>query len=142
MDDSEMAEHALEYALEAHPDADITVLHTVGEPSAMMGKAVKLALEDDFERAVEESASQVHERAHEIAHVVRLYRCIHILQREDGKNHRVSRDNAGTTRSASDISARKRGSVISPTINPFSVSHSDNATPIPLPACFSLMNSY
>ncbi|WP_318570673.1 universal stress protein [Salinigranum marinum] len=67
MDESEMAEHALEYALEAHPDAEITVLHIVGEPSAMMGKAVGLALEDDFEEAVEERASQVHERAHEIA---------------------------------------------------------------------------
>ncbi|MDG5777758.1 universal stress protein [Haloarculaceae archaeon H-GB2-1] len=67
MDESEMAEHALKYALEAHPDAEITVLHIVGEPSAMMGKAVGLALEDDFEEAVEERASQVDERAHEIA---------------------------------------------------------------------------
>lgn len=67
MDDSEMAEHALEYALEAHPDAEITVLHIVGEPSPMMGKAVALALEDDFEEAAEEHASQVLERACEIA---------------------------------------------------------------------------
>jgi nucleotide-binding universal stress UspA family protein len=33
MDDSEMAQRALEYALENHPDAEITVLHVVGEPS-------------------------------------------------------------------------------------------------------------
>ena len=67
MDDSEMAERALEYALEAHPDAEITVLHIVGETSAMMGKAVALALEDDIEEAAEEHASQVLERAREIA---------------------------------------------------------------------------
>lgn len=67
MDDSEMAEHALEYALEAHPDAEITVLHIVGEPSPMMGKAVGLALEDDFEEAAEEHASDVLDRAREIA---------------------------------------------------------------------------
>ena len=68
MDDSEMSEHALEYALEAYLDAEITVLHIVGEPSPMMGKAVALALEDDFEEAAEEHASEVLERAREIAH--------------------------------------------------------------------------
>jgi len=67
MDDSGMAEHALEYALEAHPDAEITVLHIVGEPSPMMGKAIALTLEDDVEAAAEEHASQVLERAREIA---------------------------------------------------------------------------
>lgn len=67
MDDSEMAEHALEYALEAHPDAEIMVLHIVGEPSPMMGKAMGLALEDDLEEAAEEHASQVLERAREVA---------------------------------------------------------------------------
>jgi nucleotide-binding universal stress UspA family protein len=67
MDDSEMAEHALEYAIEAHPDAEITVLHIVGEPSAMMGEAVGLALEDDFEAAAQEQASVVLDRAREIA---------------------------------------------------------------------------
>lgn len=67
MDDSEMAEHALEYALEAHPDAEITILHIVGEPSPMMGKAMAFAVEDDPEEAAEEHASQVLERAREIA---------------------------------------------------------------------------
>lgn len=67
MDDSEMAEHALEYALEAYPDAEITVLHVVGEPSPMMGKAVSLALEDDIEEAAEEHASAVLAHAREIA---------------------------------------------------------------------------
>lgn len=67
MDDSEMGEKALRYALEAHPDADVTVLHVVGEPSPMMGQAVRLALEDDVQAAAEELAEEVLERAHEIA---------------------------------------------------------------------------
>jgi len=37
MDESEMAERALRFALEAHPDAEIIVLHVVGQPSSMMG---------------------------------------------------------------------------------------------------------
>lgn len=67
MDDSEMAERALEYALETHPDAEITVLHVVGGPSPMMGAATGLVLEDDFEDAAEEHAEQVLDRAREIA---------------------------------------------------------------------------
>lgn len=67
MDDSEMAEHALEYALEAHPEAAITVVHVVGEPSPMMGKSMGLALEEDIEEAAEEHASRVLERAQDIA---------------------------------------------------------------------------
>lgn len=35
MDDSEMAERALEYALENFSGAEIIVLHVVGEPSPM-----------------------------------------------------------------------------------------------------------
>ena len=67
MDDSAMAEHALRYALEVHPDAEITVLHVVGEPTAMMGKAAGLALADDLEEAAEEAAREVLARAREIA---------------------------------------------------------------------------
>lgn len=67
VDDSEMAERAVRYALEAHPDAEIVVLHVVGEPSAMMGEAVGLALEDDIQQAAEEHASTVHQRARDIA---------------------------------------------------------------------------
>ena len=47
MDGSEIAKGALEYALDVHADADITVLHVVGQPTAMMGEAVSLAFEDD-----------------------------------------------------------------------------------------------
>lgn len=67
MDDSEMAERALRYALEAHPDADVTVLHVVGGPSSMMGDAATLALADDPEEAAREHASEPLERAREIA---------------------------------------------------------------------------
>ncbi|MFB6128465.1 MAG: universal stress protein [Halorhabdus sp.] len=67
MDDSEMGEKALRYALEAYPGAEVTVLHVVGEPSPMMGQAVRLALEDDVQAAAEELAEEVLERGHEIA---------------------------------------------------------------------------
>jgi nucleotide-binding universal stress UspA family protein len=67
MDDSELSERALVYALEVHPDAEITVIHVVGEPSPMMGKATGLALEDDVEAAAREHAEAVFERARELA---------------------------------------------------------------------------
>lgn len=66
MDGSEMSEHALEYALEAHPDAEITVLHVVGEPSPMWGSATGLALSDDLDEAAAEQAQPVFDRAREI----------------------------------------------------------------------------
>ncbi|MCL7418666.1 MAG: universal stress protein [Halalkalicoccus sp.] len=66
MDDSEPAGHALEYALDNHPDAEITVLHVVGVPSMMMGEAVGLTLEDDISDAATEHAEPVFNRAHEI----------------------------------------------------------------------------
>lgn len=67
MDDSEMAQRALEYALENHPKAEITVLHVAGGPSAMGGAATEIALEDDFEEAAEEHAKKVFDRARELA---------------------------------------------------------------------------
>lgn len=67
MDDSEMALRALEYALENHPDAEVTVLHVVGEPSPMMGAATGLALEEDLEEAAEKHAKEVFDRARELA---------------------------------------------------------------------------
>ncbi|AGB17705.1 universal stress protein UspA-like protein [Halovivax ruber XH-70] len=67
MDDSEMAERALEYALETHPDADVTVLTVVGVPSMLMGDAVSLALETDLDEASQEHAGPVLERARTIA---------------------------------------------------------------------------
>jgi nucleotide-binding universal stress UspA family protein len=67
MDGSEMAEHALEYALENHPDADVTVLHVAGEPGPMWAAATTLALADDLEEAAAEKAEPVFERASEIA---------------------------------------------------------------------------
>lgn len=67
MDGSEVAEQALRYALEAHPDAEITVLTVVGEPSAMFGEATAIALADDSERSAKEHAQPVITRAQEIA---------------------------------------------------------------------------
>lgn len=67
MDGSEMSLRALEYALEVHSDAEITVLHVAGEPSPMMGQALRLALEEDLGQAVEELAEDVLEPARELA---------------------------------------------------------------------------
>ena len=67
MDDSEMAQSALRYALDVHGDAEITVLHVVGEPSAMMGLAGGLSLADDIEEAAEEHARKVFDDARGIA---------------------------------------------------------------------------
>ena len=62
-----MAEHALTYALKAHPDAEITVLSVVGEPSGMFGEATAIALADDPGKSAKEHAEPVFERAREIA---------------------------------------------------------------------------
>jgi len=67
IDDSDHAGHALAYALENFPDAEVTVLHVVGVPSMLMGEAVGLALEDDVESAAQDRAEPVLERAREIA---------------------------------------------------------------------------
>ncbi|WP_335999853.1 universal stress protein [Halorientalis halophila] len=67
MDDSEMAERALEYALDVHDDAEITVLTVVGEPSFMWGEAVAIALADDMQKVAEEHGQAVADRAGEIA---------------------------------------------------------------------------
>jgi len=63
MDDSEMAKRALEYALENHPDTEITVLHVAGTPSLMGGAAAGLALEGDTNEAAEAKAEAVFDRA-------------------------------------------------------------------------------
>jgi len=67
MDNSEMAERALRHALETYSGAEITVMHVVGEPSGMMGKAAKLALADDLKTVADELASDVLSRAESIA---------------------------------------------------------------------------
>ncbi len=67
MDDSAMAERALEYAIETCVDPEITVLHVVGGATMMMGDAVSLALEDDIDAAAQERAEPVFERAHSLA---------------------------------------------------------------------------
>ena len=67
MDTSEMAEKALRFALEAFPDAEITVFHVVGGPTPYMGEAVGLALSDDITKATEQRAEVVFSRAREVA---------------------------------------------------------------------------
>ncbi|RKD93915.1 universal stress protein [Halopiger aswanensis] len=67
MDGSEMSERALEYALEVYPDAELTVLHVVGEPSPMWAEATGLALADDLEAEAREHADAIFDRAREIA---------------------------------------------------------------------------
>lgn len=67
MDDSEMSAQALRFAIESFPEAEITVLHVVGEPSSMMGSATGLALADDLEAEAGELAEPVFETARSIA---------------------------------------------------------------------------
>ncbi|ELZ48328.1 UspA domain protein [Halorubrum distributum JCM 9100] len=67
MDGSDLSERALRYALDGHPDAEITVLNVVGGASPMMGQAAGIALSDDDEGGVREAAEPVFERAREIA---------------------------------------------------------------------------
>ncbi|MFC7193833.1 universal stress protein [Halosimplex aquaticum] len=67
MDDSEMAQRALEYVLENHPGAEITVLHVVGGPSPWGTEATSLALEEDIEEAAEERAEEVFNDARNLA---------------------------------------------------------------------------
>ena len=67
MDHSDTSERALRYALEAHANAAITVLHVVGEPTPMMGKATSLALAEDVPMAAQEQARDIFERAEGVA---------------------------------------------------------------------------
>jgi nucleotide-binding universal stress UspA family protein len=67
MDGSEVAEQALEYALDVHAGAEVTVLTVVGEPSAMFGEATAIALAADPGESMREYAQPVVDRAREIA---------------------------------------------------------------------------
>ncbi|MFO7832779.1 MAG: universal stress protein [Halohasta sp.] len=67
MDNSGLAERALEYAIETCVDPEITVVHVVGGATMMMGDAVSLALEDDVDAAAQERAEPVFERARSLA---------------------------------------------------------------------------
>lgn len=66
MDGSKITERALEFALDAYPDAEITVLTVIGEPSGMMGEAVGLMFEETRAEGTED-ARVVLDRAQEIA---------------------------------------------------------------------------
>lgn len=66
-DGSEMADRALEYALDVHGDADITVLFVAGEPSPMMWKALSVAMEEGIGEAAQDHADEIFEDAREMA---------------------------------------------------------------------------
>lgn len=65
MDDSDASEQALEYAIETHPDAELTVLHVIGAPS--MSERTGLAFDEGVRRELEERAESIFEHAREIA---------------------------------------------------------------------------
>lgn len=67
IDSSEMAEKALEFALETYPNAEITVLNVIGIPTGHMGNAAGLALSDDLSETVETRTKRVFTRARELA---------------------------------------------------------------------------
>lgn len=67
MDDSEMAQRALAFAFDAHPVAEITVLHVVGGGSPMMGQAASVALKEEFENEGEQPGEAVFDLAREMA---------------------------------------------------------------------------
>lgn len=66
MDDSEMAEAALRFALSAFPSAAVTVLHVAGGPTSDMGEAMSLAVADDVDDAVVERAKPVFDHARKL----------------------------------------------------------------------------
>lgn len=66
MDGSKITERALEFAIDAYPDAQITVLTIIGEPSGMMGEAVGLMFEETRAEGTDD-ARIVLDRAQEIA---------------------------------------------------------------------------
>ncbi|MXR53014.1 universal stress protein [Halovenus sp. WSH3] len=66
MDGSKITERGLEFAIEAYPDAEITVLTVIGEPSGMMGEAVGLVFEESRAEGTED-AEVILDRAQEIA---------------------------------------------------------------------------
>lgn len=67
VDGSEMADKALEYALEVHGDAEITVLFVAGEPSPMMWKALSVAMDEGIGDAAREHAEEIFGAAREMA---------------------------------------------------------------------------
>ena len=63
MDDSEMADAALEFALSAFPSAAVTALHVAGGPTSYVGEAMSLAVADDVDAAAADRSEPVFERA-------------------------------------------------------------------------------
>lgn len=67
MDSSAQAEAALEYAIETHPGAEITVLHAYGIEDASVSRGAVIVLEDEVREAAKEHAETVFEQARDVA---------------------------------------------------------------------------
>ncbi|MFB6283584.1 MAG: universal stress protein [Halobacteria archaeon] len=67
LDGSDMSIEALRFTLDHHPDAEVTVLHVVGQPSPYMGKAMSIAIEGNTREVAEERAEEVFSSAESIA---------------------------------------------------------------------------
>lgn len=67
VDGSDLSERALRYALDAHPGAEVSVIHVVGGASPMMGAAAGIALSETGADGIRRAAEPVFERAREIA---------------------------------------------------------------------------
>ncbi|MEF8781441.1 MAG: universal stress protein [Haloferacaceae archaeon] len=66
MDESKPAEKALEYAIETHPEADITVLNVIHlEP--LPGEGSVITFDDDIMEGAYGHAEEIFERASEVA---------------------------------------------------------------------------
>lgn len=65
MDDSHAAKKALEYAVDTHPDAEITLLHVIHlEP--MAGEGAVITFDEEILEGARGHAKQLFEQAHEI----------------------------------------------------------------------------
>lgn len=65
LDGSEAAERALEYAIETHPDADLTILHVIEVSSA--SEITGLSTDGEVQQGLEERAAEIFDRAERIA---------------------------------------------------------------------------
>lgn len=66
MDGSKITERALKFALDAYPEAEITVVTVIGEPGGMMGEAVGMMFEKPRAEGTE-TAKIILDQAQEIA---------------------------------------------------------------------------
>lgn len=66
VDDSELSERALSYAIQENPDAEFTLIHAYGLPKNA-GRGAVIQLDDEIEQAAKKGAEKVLERARDVA---------------------------------------------------------------------------